>query len=160
MKTLLSRRAIRSRKTQRGISSILGTVIVLAITIALGVLLYGYAHGMFSSLSQNADVNAQASLIVNPSTGQAYLQYSISNQGNLKFNITQILIEGPGLSASGYSISTSITLIPGNSYTNVTALPSTVTIQAGSYYTVIFEGYTSTGKPIQIAQNVLASNTG
>ena len=137
-------------KRKKGISSILGTVIVLAITIALGALLYAYANGMFGNLTQNVNVNAQAQLIVNPSTGQAYLQYSLTNNGNIQVNITSIVINGNAMSVN-------IVLNPGQTYQNVTALVGTY--HAGSYYTVIFEGHTATGKPFSVAENVLASET-
>ena len=72
------------KKSKRGLSSILGTVIVLAITIALGGLLYAYSNGMFGNMTQNANVNAQAQLIVNISTNQSYLQFSLQNNGNIQ----------------------------------------------------------------------------
>ena len=147
----------KAQNKTKGISSILGTVIVLAITIALGGLLYAYSNGMFSNLTQNANVNAQAQIIVNPSTGQAYLQYSLTNNGNLQVNITSIDIGNQPIKT------VNIVLNPGESYQNVTTLPSTAnsnaTFQAGSYYTVIFIGHTATGKPFSIALNVLASET-
>ena len=145
------------QKKTKGISSILGTVIVLAITIALGALLYAYANGMFSNLTQNANVNAQAQIIVNPSTDQAYLQYSLINNGNLQVNITSIEIDNQPIK------SVNIVLNPGETYQNITMLTTTanpsITFQAGSYYTVIFIGHTATGKPFSIALNVLASET-
>jgi len=139
------------KKSKRGLSSILGTVIVLAITIALGGLLYAYSNGMFGNMTQNANVNAQAQLIVNPSTNQAYLQFSLQNNGNLQVQITSITV-------NGQTLSTSIQLNPGDSYQNVTSLSGTFT--PGSYYTVIFSGKTATGKPFSSVQNILASNTG
>ena len=78
----------------KGISSILGTVIVLAITIALGALLYAYANGMFSNLTQNVNVGAQAQIIVNPSTGESYLQFSLTNNGNIQVIIYNITVRG------------------------------------------------------------------
>ena len=133
----------------------MGTVIVLAVTIALGVLLYAYSQGMFGSLTQNVNVNVQAQIIVNPSSNQAYLQYSLTNNGNLKVYITQISVQGTGISSGTMNVN--ITLLPGDSYSNVTPLSGT--LSAGSYYTVIITGHTSTGKPVQLAENVLASTT-
>ena len=139
-----------ARKSKKGLSSILGTVIVLAITIALGALLYAYANGMFGNLTQNVNVAAQAQLIVNPSTGGAYLQYSLTNNGNIKVNITSISINGKSVTAG-------ISLNPGETYQNVVTLTGNFT--PGTYYTVIFQGQTSTGKAFSIAENVLASET-
>ncbi|BFH74422.1 hypothetical protein SJAV_23660 [Sulfurisphaera javensis] len=142
-------------KYAKGISSILGTVIVLAITIALGTLLYAYANGMFGNLTQNVNVNAQAEIIVNPSTNQSYLQYSLTNDGNIQVTITEILINGNSTPLN----SGNIILNPGQTYQNVTKIQSGINIQPGSYYTVIFLGKTATGKPFSISLNVLASET-
>lgn len=139
-------------RKNKAISSILGTVIVLAITISLGTLLYAYSNGMFGNLTQNVNVNAQAQIIVNPSTNQAYLQYSLTNNGNLKVYISSIEIDG--VSVKG----TIISLNPGETYQNVTPVTN-MNIQPGSYYTVIFVGKSATNKTFSIALNVLASET-
>ena len=134
----------------RGISSILGTVIVIAITVALGALLYAYSTGMFSSLTQSNNVEAQAQIIVNPSSGQTYLQYTLQNTGNIEINISTIKV-------GNVTVPAHILLIPGNTVTNVTTLSGNFTI--GSYYTVIFIGQTTSHKPFTQALNVLASET-
>lgn len=144
---------VQNKTKTKGISSILGTVIVLVITIALGSLLYAYSNGMFGNLTQNVNVNIQAQIITNPSTGQAYLQYSLTNNGNLRVNITSIEIGKQPVQ------NFNIVLNPGQTYQNITVLPSTLGIQPGSYYTVIFAGQTATGKPFLEALNVLASST-
>lgn len=139
-----------SRRTRKGLSNILATVLLIAITIALGGLLYAYSNGMFGNLTQNVNVNAQAEIIVNPSTGSAYLQYTLTNDGNIQVKVTSITV-------NGVSISPGITLSPGETYQNVTTLSGTFT--PGTYYTVIFQGQTTTGKPFTVALNVLASET-
>ena len=139
------------RKTRKAISSILGTVIVVAITVALGALLYMYATGMFNTLTQSTNVNAQAQIIVNPSTNQAYLEYTLQNNGNIEVNISLIKV-------ANVSIPVHILLVPGNSVTNITSLTGNYTI--GQYYTVVFVGQTTSHKPFTEALNVLASETG
>lgn len=141
---------MKIRRTKKGISSILGTVIVLAITITLGALLYAYATGLFSSMTQTVNVNIQANIIVNPTTNQAILSYTLQNNGNIEVNITSIVV-------NGQTIPVHIVLIPGQTVSNVTALPGSYTI--GDYYTVIFEGQTAAHKPFTQALNVLASET-
>jgi flagellin-like protein len=140
------------RKSRKGISSILGTVIIIAITIALGALLYAYSQGMFGNLTQNVNVNAQAQIIVNPSSGNAYLQLTLTNNGNTNVEISSVTVSGNVVqNASG------ISLQPGQTYQNVFTLSGNFT--AGKYYTVIILGKTSTGKSFSIALNVLASET-
>ena len=140
------------RRKVKGISSILGTVIVLAITIALGALLYAYSQGMFSNLTQNVNVNAQAQIIVNPSNNQAYLQITLNNNGNVNVNITSISVNGNSNAVSGF---TTIKLLPGQTYQQVFQLQGSY--NPGQYYTVVITGVTSVGKTFSIALNVLAS---
>ena len=143
---------VRTRKSKRtkGISAILGTVIVVAITIALGALLYAYATGLFSSMSQTTSVNIEAQILVNPSTGQAILEYSLQNNGNIQVYISKIKVENVTIPAN-------ITLVPGDSVTNIAVLNGTYTV--GTYYTVVFIGETAAHKPFVEAVNVLASET-
>ena len=109
-------------KSRKGISSILGTVIVLAITIALGALLYAYSQGMFGNLTQNVNVNAQAQIIVNPSSGNAYLQLTLTNNGNTNVEISNVTVNDIAVpNASG------ISLQPGQTYQNVFTLSGNFT---------------------------------
>ncbi|AOL16218.1 hypothetical protein BFU36_05275 [Sulfolobus sp. A20] len=143
----------RRTKTKKALSSILGTVIVLAITLVLGSLLYAYASGMFSSLTQNANLQAQLNILVNPSNNEAYLQYYITNVGN-----TQIYIESISIinGSTKFSPSFAPTLLqPGQSIQNVTLIDGQII--AGQYYTVVISGHLPNGKPYSIVQNVLAS---
>lgn len=137
-------------RSKKGISSILGTVIVLAITIALGALLYSYSQGMLGNLTQNVNVNAQAQIIVNPSTSQAYLQLTLINDGNVNVKIISVTVDGQ--SVSNFS---TISILPGQTYQQV--YPLTGAYNAGQYYTVIISGTTDVGKQFSIALNVLAS---
>jgi archaeal flagellin N-terminal-like domain len=128
-------------RSKKGISSILGTVIVLAITIALGALLYAYSQGMFGSLTQNVNVDAQAQIIVNPSTSQAYLQLTLVNDGNVNVNITSVYVNGQRVSNFNPT-----SILPGQTYQNVYPLKGVY--NAGQYYTVIINGKTDVGNTI------------
>jgi len=139
-------------RSKKGISSILGTVIVLAITIALGALLYAYSQGMFGNLTQNVNVNAQAQIIVNPSTSQAYLQLTLINDGNVNVNITSVYINGQPV--SNFNLTS---ILPGQTYQHVYLLKGVY--NAGQYYTVIIYGTTGVGKQFSVTLNVLASET-
>ncbi|MEM0164563.1 MAG: archaellin/type IV pilin N-terminal domain-containing protein [Saccharolobus sp.] len=146
---------VKKDKRIKGLSSILGTVIVLAITLVLGGLLYAYSNGMFSSLTQNANLQAQLNIYVNPSNDQEYLQYYITNIGNIQINVTNIEILGNN---SSYSLSNTfkpVLLEPGQSIQNVIAINGQIV--AGQYYTVEIIGHLPNGKPYTLVQNVLAS---
>lgn len=147
---------MEKKHKSKGLSSILGTVIVLAITLVLGGLLYAYANGMFSSLTQNANLQVQLSIYVNPNDNQAYLQYYITNVGSTQVYIDRIQIVNNGtLVASLGSSSKPILLEPGQSIQNITIINGQVI--AGQYYTVEIIGHLPNGKPYSIVQNVLAS---
>lgn len=138
-------------KVKKGVSPILATVLLIAITLALGGLLYAYVNGMFNNLAQTVSVNAQAEIIANPSNGESYLQYTLKNDGNIQVTITKIIVENEAMNVN-------IVLTPGETYQNVTSLNGNY--QAGVYYTVIFQGQSATGKPVSIALDVLANPYG
>ncbi|WCM37943.1 hypothetical protein GO599_11075 [Sulfolobus islandicus] len=140
-------------KKRKGLSSILGTVIVLAITLVLGGLLYAYSNGLFSSLTQNTSLQTQLSIYVNPNTGQAYLQYYISNTGNTQIYLNSIVILN-GTKNIVISLNNDL-LQPGQSIQNITSISGKIT--AGQYYTVEIVGNLPNGKPYSVVQNVLAS---
>ncbi|WP_048052643.1 pilin subunit UpsA [Saccharolobus islandicus] len=140
-------------KKRKGLSSILGTVIVLAITLVLGGLLYAYSNGLFSSLTQNTSLQTQLSIYVNPNTGQAYLQYYISNTGNTQIYLNSIVILN-GTKNIVISLNNDL-LQPGQSIQNITSINGKIT--AGQYYTVEIVGNLPNGKPYSVVQNVLAS---
>ncbi|MCH4814319.1 MAG: archaellin/type IV pilin N-terminal domain-containing protein [Saccharolobus sp.] len=140
-------------KKRKGLSSILGTVIVLAITLVLGGLLYAYSNGLFSSLTQNTSLQTQLSIYVNPNTGQAYLQYYISNTGNTQIYLNSIVILN-GTKNIVISLTNDL-LQPGESIQNITSINGKIT--AGQYYTVEIVGNLPNGKPYSVVQNVLAS---
>ncbi|WP_338599668.1 archaellin/type IV pilin N-terminal domain-containing protein [Sulfolobus tengchongensis] len=142
-----------SSKKRRGISSILGTVIVLAITLVLGGLLYAYSNGMFSSLTQNANLQIQLSIYVNPNANQAFLQYYISNTGSV-----EVYLDGIQIINGNTTISVTFKpelLQPGQSVQNISEINGQIT--AGQYYTVEIIGHLPNGKPYSVVQNVLAS---
>ncbi|AKA73456.1 hypothetical protein SULI_05565 [Saccharolobus solfataricus] len=140
-------------KKRKGLSSILGTVIVLAITLVLGGLLYAYSNGLFSSLTQNASLQTQVSIYVNPNTGQAYIQYYISNTGSTQIYLSSIQILN-GTRNIIIPLNNNL-LQPGQTVQNITSINGKIT--AGQYYTVEIAGNLPNGKPYSVVQNVLAS---
>lgn len=145
---------VQKRKNKKALSSIMGTVIVLAITLALGALLYSYAHGLFSNLTQNVNIVPQYSLVVNPDSNQAYLEVTIQNNGNIQVQLTSLAIYQA--STQIYSDSSfSVTLQPGQTYQTVLVISAQIT--AGQYYTIVLSGKLPNGNPFTSVQNVLAS---
>ncbi|MCY0860362.1 MAG: hypothetical protein OWQ54_08020 [Sulfolobaceae archaeon] len=154
----ISRQSTNKKKTHRkAISSIMGTIIVLAITLALGGLLYAYTQGLFNNLTQNVNVVTQYNLIVNPASSQAYLEVNLQNNGNIRVNVTSISIIS-GNSNFTYNFK-DLVLQPGQTYQTIIPINSSISITAGNYYTVILTGVLPNGKPYTSVQNVLASTS-
>lgn len=128
-------------------SKIAGTLAVIVITLLLGYFLFVYGQSTMNN--QYASVSVQASIFVNPSTGQTYLSYSLQNNGNIEVVIKNI-------QTGNETINVDIALPPGQTYQNTTAFP--IIAQPGSYYTIIFQGVTATGEPFSVTENVLASD--
>lgn len=65
-------------KTKRGISSIIGTLLVLAITVTTGALLYMYSQGLFNNATHKATVPINAQMYVE-SPHLALINFEIQN---------------------------------------------------------------------------------
>jgi len=113
----------------------------------LGGLLYAYSNGLFSSLTQNTSLQTQLSIYVNPNTGQAYLQYYISNTGTHRYISSIVILNG----TKNIVISLNNDLLqPGQSIQNITSINGKIT--AGQYYTVEIVGNLPNGKPYSAVQ--------
>jgi flagellin-like protein len=142
-------------KSRKAISSMLGTIMVISITLVLGGLLYAYSTGMFGNLTHQVDVSSSITLIVNPTSGNGYLDYSFTNDGNIQVTLSKVIIQGGSAYNSSIPLSGGITLNPGQSVQG--SIPLTGTYSAGSYYTVTIEGTTSSGQPFSETENVPAT---
>jgi len=142
-------------KSRKAISSMLGTIMVISITLVLGGLLYAYSTGMFGNLTHQVDVSSSITLIVNPTSGNGYLDYSFTNDGNIQVTLSKVISKVIIQGGSAYNSSIGITLNPGQSVQG--SIPLTGTYSAGSYYTVTIEGTTSSGQPFSETENVPAT---
>jgi len=143
------------RGIKRAVSSILGTIIIVAITLAMGGLLYAYSQGLFGSMTQTTNVQVNVKLLINTSSGTSYLFYQIANQGTIAVNITSISI--PGVSQANLLQTKTIVLQPGQ--TTQGYIPLNLSLVAGKQYTIIIEGQFQNGQPYSQVVNVLASTT-
>ncbi|GGT90451.1 hypothetical protein GCM10007116_05340 [Sulfodiicoccus acidiphilus] len=139
---------------RKAVSSILGTVLVLAVTLALGGLLYSYSQGLFGSLTQQAQLQVSSQLVVSPS-GDAALQFSLQNYGNVEINVTHVSLLSPTGTIT-YSNHTTIVIEPGQTVQEVQV--GIQGVVAGQYYTLLIEGVTSGGKTYQTSQEILAQS--
>jgi flagellin-like protein len=78
-------------RTRRGISSIIGTLLVLAITVTAGALLYMYSQGLFNNVTHKATVPINVQMYVeNPHL--ALINFEIQNPTNEPITIQGIWV--------------------------------------------------------------------
>jgi len=132
--------------SNRSFIAIFSIIVIIVLGLVLGYFLYENGYLYFLNSNQN-NLNIEAQIIYNPSTGQAYLTYTIQNNGNIAINVTSIYI-------NSYKLNNGSIIVQSNSqYQEVISLP--FNIQPGTFYTVIFQGYGITNhKPFTIALNI------
>ncbi|MEM0174773.1 MAG: archaellin/type IV pilin N-terminal domain-containing protein [Metallosphaera sp.] len=136
-------------KIRKGVSSILGTILIISITLALGALLFGYSKGLFDNLTVNESLYTQFELLSSSSNGMGFLEYTIKNTGNVALHIDLIKIIGNKTDI----ININSTIQPGEEIQNITQVGSIV---SGNYYTVLVIAQTQSGQQYDTVSNVLA----
>ena len=137
----------------KGISPILGTLIILVIALgSFTILLYLFDLSIINIITARVNVIAQAMILVNSSSGKAYLQYTLINHNNFEIFINHINVNNQTF------VNANISLKPNETCENTIQLPTTANFQIGNYYTVAFVGYTSFGTPFSVNTTALAVN--
>lgn len=135
-------------KQKKGVSSILGTILIISITLALGGLLYGYSKGLFSNLSTNENLYTQYNLLSSSNIG--FLQYTLKNQGNVALHVEYIKIVGNN---TNQIISVDTVIEPGQEIQNISQVSNII---PGNYYSIIVVAQTPNGQLYDSVSNVLA----
>lgn len=107
----------RSKKERRGLSNIVGSLLMIVLTIVAALLLGHFAFGLFSSNSHNAQISLSDISVLNPggTSPTASVTVTVTNTGNDPVNITSVTVGGQTLYQS--SANSYIILQPGQSYT-------------------------------------------
>ncbi|MCE4606137.1 MAG: hypothetical protein F7B59_02245 [Desulfurococcales archaeon] len=132
-----------NRRSSKGISDVVATVIIVAATVAIALVAVAYFTGIVggSTGSQRISLNPISRICVNATNQKnTYLYLKIDNTGSKSVEITGIQISGHYIDLS----SNPITVPAGSSYfRNITNIYDKVGINftAGSTYTIQF--YTS-----------------
>lgn len=117
---------------EKTLYKMLTVIIIIALTLILGYLIYINVGNMIINNNQQPELSIEAQIIINPSTGQTYLEYSLENNGHVEVEITNILV-------ANSSFVQNIILNPGDVYQNVIMLQN-VSIQPGVPVIVSFQG--------------------
>lgn len=105
----------------RGVSNLIGTVILVAAALSIGMVVYHYMHTSAAAVVQKPQlmVTADASYVGNT----AYIEISITNTGGVTANITDVTIDGQSVKSQLFS-GTSYLLKPGQELHRVVTLNS------------------------------------
>jgi len=144
---------LQSKRKTKGLSPILGTLIIFVVALgSFGFMLYLFAQSIINIITTRVNVNAQALILVNSSSGKAYLQYTLINNNNFQVFINHINIDNQTF------VNVNIELKPNETSENIIELPTTTSFQLGNQYTVAFVGYTAFGIPFSVSTTALAVN--
>ena len=140
---------------RKAISSIMGTLIVLAITLALGGLLYLYSQGLFNNLTKNNNIPVSASIYPNGNNA-AIVYLSVQNTGNQVVYINKVMVYYNGnLIAENTSVGAQIPA--GQTYSQYLIMTTNQAIVPGQSYTIIIQGTIGVNQPFSQVLNVVAS---
>ncbi|MDT7899070.1 MAG: archaellin/type IV pilin N-terminal domain-containing protein [Sulfolobales archaeon] len=142
------------KRLVRGISSIMGTLLVLSITIALGGLLYMYSQGLFNNLTKSSNVPVTVQLY-SAGANEAVLYLSVQNPSNQVVQITsvKVMYEGQVIASNN---TLAITVPAGNTVSTYVILSTSQAIVSGDSYTVVLSGTMGNNQFGQVV-NVIAS---
>jgi hypothetical protein len=137
-----------------GISSIMGTLLVLSITIALGGLLYMYSQGLFNNLTKSSNVPVTVQLY-SAGVNKAVLYLSVQNPSNQVVQITsvKVMYEGQAIASNN---TLAITVPAGNTVSTYVILSTSQAIVSGNSYIVVLSGTMGNNQFGQVV-NVIAS---
>ena len=139
---------------RKALSSILGTLIVLSITLALGGLLYMYSQGLFNNLTKSSIIPISVSIYPDGNNA-GLISLSIQNTGDqvLYINEIKVLYNG-NVIADNTSIYA--TIPAGETYSQYYVVSVSQPIIPGQTYTVVIQGFEGTQTFSQVL-NVVAS---
>ncbi len=133
---------------KKGLSSILGTVIILVLTLTAGAMLWRTFSGLFSSLSQQSQLQLESANYVDTTAG-SYLSVTVRNTGTSSLSITGVTVEKIG------SFTWAVTLSPGQEASNVFDVPPE---PAGSSYLLVVSAASANGGSAQVSEAIAVTS--
>ena len=143
-----------SRK--KGIGELLAVIIVIAITIVAGLVLYSFVMGKISMFGNSAGLQIENAQITN-----GVMIVSVKNTGTYTFSSVafQVYQDGSALGSSQQISLPSGGLAPGQSasYTGSFSSVTGSSEQPGNVYTIIITGTYGNGQTYTISTNVVGT---
>jgi flagellin-like protein len=149
------------KNKRKAISPILATIILIIITVVVGVALYGFVTGYFSSMSTSSSATVETNLVIPSGSSAATWTVNIRNTGTTAMNnVTVILYSSQGAKIVKYS-SDRLSVSPGQEYTiTLTGLNYNLTsanIVSGSSYSYAIQLSFANGASKTITGSVTAT---
>jgi len=121
----------------RAISPLIATIILIAITIVGGLLIYNLFFATSSTASSTSAISVQnIDLVVPGGSGNAQFSITVKNAGNKPIAGYNITIYGDAGSKQSL-IGSGLNIQPGQTFSNQTSIPKTVAnFTVGNYYAV------------------------
>jgi len=141
-------------RQKRGISPLIATIILIAICVAGGALIYSIFFSTTSTLNATGQLNIQSMNLIKDTNGNANFALTIKNVGNKPFTSISIKLaqENP---VTIDSIKTTTPLQPGQTTSYTTNLTEAYDI--GNNYNIIIEAQTTDGSKIAQAASVMCT---
>ena len=130
----------RSEKGKKGLSTIIGSLLLILLTVVAALLLGHFAFGIFSANEHSGQISIADASVINPggagpSSVPVYVTFTVTNNVNDPVKITSVDVAGLYV-----SLSTPVTLQPGQSvtfngtitYTSGATQPYTITLTYGT----------------------------
>lgn len=138
----------RILKQKRGISPLIATIILIAICIAGGALVYSIFFSTTSTLNATGQLNVQSITLVKDTAGNTVFAMTIKNVGNKPFNSLNVTLASEPLAVVS-SVKSTAPLQPGQSVSYVpTAALNGVNYIIGNNYNVIIAAQTTDGSTL------------
>jgi flagellin-like protein len=128
---------LRATRSKKGISEVLATVILIAITLVAGVAIAGFAFGLFNSLGSTANVSVGATPTC--SLGASTCTLVVSNSGKAAGSITACNI---GVATTGNLGDATVFATASGALTSVT-IPSGSTLYLVCSFSALPQGGTA-----------------
>ena len=129
---------------KRGISPLIATIILIAIALAGGLLVYTYMTSMAGVLSAKGQVSVEAIDLVRGSDGKATFSITVKNSGNKPIKQLNVTLASES-EASFLGISAANPLQPGQTASYIKSSGFTGTYTAGNSYNVVIEAVFTDG---------------
>ena len=127
------------RKSRKALSPVVASIILIAVTVAVSVVVAAWMGGMTIGLMGSAEQASISNVAFDPTTGAEALNVMVQNAGGTSVTISSAFINGVAVPVAGWSSdpeSTTYTIDKSSTMTLNLPLPTDVTLDSGASYTV------------------------